>query len=1104
MKKFYLILMGVAVLSFATLSCSKEVVDPLQQEQNQNKENPTSEGSSDKTPVPEGMIRLTFGVSQEGDASANEGDDTKTTWDSSTHTHGWSDDDKIRIIFGEGNVENKDYVDADVVDGKVTAVVPDTAYYYAVYPTTATYTFTKDDGKITITIPRYQKGTFSEANIMAAKTSKKDPKLNFKNMTSIVKLTTGNKFSYNTIAVMANDQTKLTGTVSTTFEEPFAVVTTNGSDAILSLQKGNPSDYAGVSANTTYYLAMLPGAEVAQGIGFKIEQRDAGTDTDLIAGGISKSKFFRERDKVYDMGTLDDRIVTDWYISESGTGVGNVESAPASPARLMDLLNPSYSTNNTTAGWRLVGATIHVLPGTYNLQELNGGEVFDPHYNLSNLKVHVKGEGTALNPTKFICNQTAITDHIFTISGAHKVGDFTFENITFTANPEATETNIDGIAFSIPYVTSPAPASGNIVRFKDCTFSGLTGSNGTSDYNGGAAVNINSSMAAKIYFTGCTFSDNTAARGGAFAIRNTSAESEILFTDCSFFNNIANKNQGGSVYVYANASPIVFDHTSFSGDGSTSTANNGGAIAIIKNATVTLQNSCSFTGCTTSGSGGAIFNHGTLIADGATFSNCKAKLGGAIHTDGAATIGKKAGCTFSNNVATESGGSIHFQKTGNGADSPTLAVSNSSFIGNGVDVNAADKGGAIAATSAAYEYTVSNCTFSDLVAANGGALHTIGIGTIDKGSRFTACDATANGGAIYNGGTLTVDNSTITGKGKSTIMTSLLGGGVYNSADANCTIQNNSIIEECALTNGAEHQGAGIWNGGTITVKSSILRNNSCGYRGGALYCSGTVAIDETLISGNHAANGGGIHTVAGANCYIKGCTFTGNTATNGAALRTEGADGNITKLIVLNSLFKDNVPSTKTGNNGGAVQVTTNYSYSLIGNTTFAATDGTALAAGGNKGNNTPYFWLVSCTFADNTADFDRNYNKGWFYNTICASAEFADDRDNQKKAQYYSIFGSNRFAVGGTTTPAATVTDLGKNCLGTYSNGVYPLSDNSTYASHYSEGMTVDAIQKLTFTNIDLTPNQKALLAKDQKENDRGDSKIMGAYVLTTDPTK
>ena len=44
----------------------------------------------------------------------------------------------------------------------------------------------------------------------------------------------------------------------------------------------------------------------------------------------------------------------------------------------------------------------------------------------------------------------------------------------------------------------------------------------------------------------------------------------------------------------------------------------------------------------------------------------------------------------------------------------------------------------------------------------------------------------------------------------------------------------------------------------------------------------------------------------------------------------------------------------------------------------------------------------------------------------------------------------------------------------------------------------MTAAAIQELTFDNITLTNDQKALLAKDQKGNDR-EGTIMGAYVLT-----
>lgn len=1088
MKMYRMFFVAAAVAVASSVACSKinEVTEPevIDNPGDNPGENPGEEPDAD---VPEGMIRLCFAVSSENGAAPQAGEGSRTSWDGTSHD--WSEGDQIRILWGEGE---SDYVDAEVVDGKVTANVVDADYYYAVYPTTAGYALDLTEGEVTITVPRYQSGSFADANIMAAKTGKEAAAFNFKNMTSILKFTTGSTYSYNSASFMVNDKSiKLTGEVHTTFPAEFSVTTSNTvmKEDIVCIQPNNPTGNPGMSANTTYYLAMLPGESVDNGIGFKIEKR-VGSSVDLVAGGISKSSFNRERSKVYDLGTLDSRIVTDWYISETGTGNGASAGTPAAPERLMDLLNPSYSTQNTTAGWRLANATIHVAAGTYNLQALNGGAVFDPHYNLGGLVAHVKGEGTALNPTNFVCNE-ADGDHIFAVTGTNRVGNFTFENITFTAtNSFAT----NGIAF---YLTSTG--ANNVITFKDCTFTGLTSTVSSGSGYGGAAVNIYDSAAYDVIFNGCTFSGNTAVRGGAVALTNGGENSNVSFTGCTFSNNVASSNQGGALYVYASGH-TTFDSTSFSGDGSTSQAANGGAIAIIAGATVTLQNGCSFNGCVTNGSGGAIFNHGTLIADGTTFSSCKAKLGGAIHTDGSATIGETTACTFTNNTASQNGGAIHFQKTSSGAETPALSVSNSSFSGDGETVNAALKGGAIAATSTAYEYTISNCSFSNLVSENGGAIHNIGIGTVNNGSTFTACDVTVNGGAIYNGGTLTLDGSTITGKGKEVIMSALLGGGLYNADGAICTIQNNSIIEQCALDAGSEHGGAGIWNAGTLSVTSSTLRNNHCGYRGGAIYCTGSVSFDDTSFSGNNAANGGAIHTFAGADCYIKNSTFTANTATNGAALRTLGASGNISKLVVFNSLFKDNVPSSKTGNNGGAVQLY-DYSYSVIANTTISSTNGNALATNGSASAANPYFYLLSCTFADNTTvDFDRNYNRGWFYNTICASAEFSSGRDNQKKAQYYSIFGSNRFGAGGTTTPAATVTDLGKNCLGTYSSaaGVYPLSTDATYSAHYTQGMSVADLQALTFTNITLTEEQTALLAKDQKGNTRTGT-IMGAYVLT-----
>ena len=673
MKKIFYLIVGASLIGGAALSCSKEVVGPTENPETTEEQLPGTDEQTDpaEDPVPSGKVRLTFGVSHENDAV--EGDESKTSWDGTTHA--WSDGDQIRILWGTGE---SDFVDAEVKNGKVTADVVEADNYYAVYPTTATYALDLTEGELTITVPRYQSGNFSDANIMAAKTSKADAALNFKNMTSILKFTTGTTYSYNSASFMANDKSvKLTGEVHTTFPDEFAVTTTNEvmKQDIICIQPNNPTGNPGMEASTTYYLAMLPGAAIDNGIGFKIESR-MGNSTDLIAGGLSKSSFARERSKVYDLGTLDSRIVKDWYITETGTGNGASTDNPGGPARLMELLNPTYSATNTTAGWRLVNAIIHVAAGTYNLQESNGGTVFDPHYNMGSLVAHVKGEGTDANPTKFVCNEND-GDRIVALTGTNCAGTFTFENITFTATKSF---STDGIAF---FINSTGQSDKkNIITFKDCVFIGLTSTVSSGNGYGGAAVNIYSGGTYSIVFDGCKFNNNTAVRGGAIALTNSGDNSNVSFKDCSFYNNMASSNQGGAVYVYAKGK-TTFDHTSFTGDGSTSTAANGGAIAIINGGKVTLQNGSSIDKCVTNGNGGAVFNHGSLVLDNTSISNCKGKVGGAIYSDGDITIRNNSEIDGNqvHNSGTN-GGAIYLTYSTSGNDAPSLDIENSCFSSN--------------------------------------------------------------------------------------------------------------------------------------------------------------------------------------------------------------------------------------------------------------------------------------------------------------------------------------------------------------------------------------------------------------------------------------
>lgn len=1110
MKKITALLIIASFAFVAMVSCSKEEManpnDPAEQQKQPGQETPGQEQPGEDPVIPEGMILLNFSCSSENDAPADQADETKTSWDGSTHA--WSEGDQIRIIWGEGDVEGTDYAIAEVVDGQVSAVVADADYYYAVYPATATYTYTAAEGKISVKFERGQSGCFSDANIMAAKTSKAAASFNFKNMTGIIKFTLAAESPYGSINFSANDKTVLNGWVDTTFPDTFAVTTragaNTGKDAYNNSQYNNMLSVSGLSAGGTYYVAVLPDVTLSNGIGFNVYKSGSQSTGALSTGALTIA-----RSKVKALPVIDYQIHESWFITEDGTGKGTSWDDAGGPERLVQLIYPDQSRGagaGLTAAWRLHKSTIYVAAGTYNIQAANGDEVLAPHYNTSTLTATIKGgyptglTGTATtgydpenNATQFICNEAATTDHVFAVSGTNKVNNFTFEGITFTANPSATETAISGIAFS--YTSS---VSSN-VTFKDCIFKDLVSTAASGTYGGSAAFVYSSVAGKSVTFDGCSFVDNTAVRGGAVALCNTGAGGDITFKDCSFTRNIASSNQGGSVYIYASGK-ATFDNTSFEGDGTTNNAANGAAIAIIKSASVTLQNGCTFSNLLTGGSGGAIFNHGTLIADETTFSGCKAKLGGAIHTDGEATIGSTAACTFTNNVATQNGGSIHFQKTSSGADTPTLTVSNSSFSGNGSDVNAAQKGGAIAATSAAYEYTISNCSFSNLVAQNGGAIHNVGIGTVNNGSTFTGCDASENGGAIYNGGTLTLDGGTITGKGKGTsyYLSVVTGGGIYNTGTA--TLQNGTIVQNCSISShSSTGYGAGIWNNGTLNISGNCeIKNNYCAYRGAGFHNeadTGIATIRNTTFSGNECANGSAVNCMAGSETFIDGCTFTNNTATNGSAIRTVGGSSSaIAKVKVFNTLIEGNTSGSSTNaQNNGTVQIA-GYGVALFANCTIRnnTTPGSTAALTVNGSNGKIY--AVSCTMSENGADITRGSSYLEVHNSILMDG--ADNPSNvviEKSYWYGHLYGASR----------SDKTDGVEFSLNSFDSakGVYPL--NSTYSSIYTQGMSVAELQAMSFSNLSLNSEQLSLLAKDQKGNPRVvndvDNKIMGAYVLT-----
>lgn len=614
MKKFYMLFIGAAILGSATVSCNK--IDPVVPD-DPVKEEDVNEGNENQTPA-DGTVLLTFSVSQEGDAND---ESTKTSWDGATHA--WSAGDQIRIIWGEGE---SDYVDAEVVDGKVSATVADADYYYAVYPTSADYTFTAAEGKISVSFGRNQSGSFADANIMAAKTSKSAAAFSFKNMTSILKFSTGASAAYTKVTFAANDLAKLNGTVSTTFDEPFTVQNAGTNGDLLTVD--------GVTAGNTYYVAVLPGITLANGLGFKVNATNQDT------GALSTGSLIMGRSSVKNLGVIDNMIHKDWFIKEGGTGKGTSWEDAGGAERLVQLIYPTQSRgtgSGLTAAYRLHKATIHVAAGTYNIQAANDDEVLAPHYSTGSLDFTIKGgyptnlSGTATtgqdpanNATNFICNQVDAADRVFLLSDANEIPSVTFDGITFPANGASLA---PGTAFDF---NSTAAST---VKFKSCTFSGFVQS-GT--VNGGP-VYVQNTGAATINFDGCTFSGNTCNTGGAIYLYNANAT--VSFTDCSFSGNEA-KQAGGAMRARSFAS-LTITGGSFSNNVLTATGNNGYGAAISVDA-------------------------GTVDVVGTKFIGNRSNIGSALYVTGSSDSNKGVlrvfNSLFDGNEATATDGSGSTQK----------------------------------------------------------------------------------------------------------------------------------------------------------------------------------------------------------------------------------------------------------------------------------------------------------------------------------------------------------------------------------------------------------------------------------------------------------
>ncbi|HTX61098.1 MAG TPA: Ig-like domain-containing protein [Methanobacterium sp.] len=155
-----------------------------------------------------------------------------------------------------------------------------------------------------------------------------------------------------------------------------------------------------------------------------------------------------------------------------------------------------------------------------------------------------------------------------------------------------------------------------------------------------------------------------------------------------------------------------------------------------------------------------------------------------------------------------------------------------------------------------------------------------------------------SGGGVYNHGNLIVQNSYI-----NTNTVTDYGGAIYNSYDGTVSISGSHINGN----SGAEF-GGGIYNIGSLTITNSTINSNSADF-GAGIENEGILNVNTSTINGNQAINsgdGGAIYNFNAGTVTLKYSIISNNSADYG------GAISNHNTLTVIGCDFKSNKATGK------------------------------------------------------------------------------------------------------------------------------------------------------------------------------------------------
>lgn len=594
----------------------------------------------------------------------------------------WVKDDEIKIIYNNKSTTAK--AETTGASTIFKANVDEAPAYYAVYPSSAATV--AEDGSWKVAIPAKQdvSGGFGSAHYAAAVA--KDGNLAFRNLCGWLRFTITDQ-RIKSVLIRGNGEQFLAGNLAVTFDE-------EGNIASKTVSNGNSRIIVNVNGAGEYYVAVLPDVNLENGVGFRFYTSNEIVSENAIETGVFSSKALSvEQGKIVNLGVLDSRIVTDWWISPTGTGDGKSADSPAAGveflrAKLAQDVTSDKTRNGLAKGYGCMGITIHAAAGEYDFagQEIN---ITWPG--------HTSSVGTTILGTEGTVFKNTGSSRFFKIG---KSVDLKLENITFDGGNAGTE---NGGAICQNDATA-------ILAFKNCAFKN---NNAT---NGGAVYMAGSNMTAE----NTSFSDNTATTAaGAVGIAGTAEL--VSFTDCDFTSNTAGKHGGALQNCGGEKTRLTVTRGTFLSNKTTDGSGGGGGAITFRGdkPSITIIDGVVFSGNVAGCQGGAVRVNtvNDISIKNSVISGNKALDGAGLYVGGAASV-KIDKTQISGNQSKTYAGGIYV-----GADADVFMNACSIFDNSNTTSTAGARWGAAISVQSAVKANIclNNSSIADHTTAAGGS-----------------------------------------------------------------------------------------------------------------------------------------------------------------------------------------------------------------------------------------------------------------------------------------------------------------------------------------------------------------------------------------------